>query len=159
MLAIIIAMSHVVGAQALDYDMSAQERKQTGVFRLSDKEKAALQTWIDTHYEKRSQPIAQEAAQQQKSMLQENLRSGRYLRLADGSLWSIHPSDTNIALGWITPVDIIITQSGDSAYPYKLTNSLTGSSIRAKKVQELPKVAPPAPAPTNPTTPAAPPKQ
>ena len=143
MISFLLAMCHVVAAETLDRDMSSQDRKKTGVYRLSDKEKSALQLWVDAHYEKRSAPVAQEG---QKSMLSENLYNGHYIRLADGTLWNIHPSDVNAAQGWITPVDIAVTRSGDPNYPYKLTNTVSGTSLRARKATELPKAAPAAPA-------------
>ena len=71
-------------------------------------------------------------------LLQENLKNGSYIRLSDGSLWNIRPEDTPITQGWITPVEINATPSGDKDYPYTLTNSLTGSSVKARKVQSVP---------------------
>jgi len=70
-------------------------------------------------------------------VLQENLKNGRYIRLSDGTLWNIRPQDTSITQSWITPAEIIVSQSGDPNYPYKLTNSLTGSSVRAQKAQSV----------------------
>ncbi len=132
MFAIFLA-SALVAAAAIDFDMNADEKKQTGLYKLNDKEKTALQSWIDNHYTKRSQPVQQ--AIQEKGTLQENLKSGSVIRLSDGSLWNIHPKDTPITQSWITPAEIVVSQSGDPTYPYKLTNSLTGSSVRAQKAQ------------------------
>src|SRR5262245_27696147 len=114
MLLFLLAAASTLIGQRLDYDMSADEKKKTGVTRLSPKEKAALQNWIDAHYEKRSQPLQQTA--EEGAMLQENLKSGQYVRLTNGSLWNIHPQDTSITQAWITPVDITVTQSGDPNY-------------------------------------------
>ncbi len=136
MLSLLLAMTHILAAEALDHEMTSQEKKSTGVYKLSDKEKAALQKWIDAHYERREAP--EEQGDLGTWMLQENLRNGRYIRLANGSLWNIHPSDTNLAQGWITPVDIAVTQSGDPEYPFKLTNTVTGTSLRARKAQAIP---------------------
>ena len=128
-----LAATLILAAQAIDFDMTSDEKKQTGVYKLNDKEKGALQTWIDNHYTKRSQPLS--TTTQEQGILQDNLKSGSQIRLSDGSLWTIHPKDTIITQSWITPVEIIVSQSGDPNYPYKLTNSLTGSSVRAKKAQ------------------------
>ena len=133
----------LLAAEALDFDMTAEEKKKTGLNKLNDKEKASLQNWIDNHYAKRSQPI--EKGTVERGTLQENLKNGRYIRLSDHSIWNIHPADISITQGWITPVDIIVGQSSDSNYPYKLTNSVTGSSVRAKKVESIPGASPPAP--------------
>lgn len=130
----LFAASSILGAEALDFDMSAQERKQTGVYKLTSKEKASLQKWIDAHYEKREEPLASNMREKH-AVLSENLRSGRYIRLSDGTLWEVSPNDTTISQGWITPVEIIVTQSTNSAYPYKLTNSLSGSSVSARKAE------------------------
>jgi hypothetical protein len=125
--------SFILAAQMIDFDMTSDEKRQTGVYKLNDKEKGALQEWIDNNYTKRAQPV--KTASKEKGILQENLKNGSQIRLSDGSLWSIHPKDTPITQSWITPVEILVAQSGDPDYPYKLTNTLTGSSVRAKKAQ------------------------
>lgn len=66
-------------------------------------------------------------------VLQETIGNGRYVRLSDDSLWEIHPSDRAITQSWITPAEILVTSSEDSDYPFKLTNSLTKSSVLAKR--------------------------
>ncbi len=120
---------------AFDAGMSVQEMKQTGMTKLSAQEKMALQEWIEGHYAKKE--IAQNSNKTVPS-LQENLNNGRYIRLTDNSLWEIRQSDTPITQGWITPVEIKVSQSDDSAYPYNLTNTLTGSSVKARKAQAVP---------------------
>lgn len=122
----------LLAAEALDFDMNSQERKKTGVSKLSDKEKAALQQWIDNNYIKRAHPL-QTAEMKGRTQISENLLNGRQIRLTDGSLWNIRPKDVPITQSWITPVDILVTQSGDPDFPFKLTNSLTGSSVFAQK--------------------------
>jgi len=114
---------------AFDSAMSVNEMKQTGVAKLSVQEKMALETWIETHYSKKM--VAQ--ASKQAPTLQENLKNGHFIRLSDNSLWEISPADTPITQGWITPVEIKVASSTDPTYPYTLTNSLTGSSVKARK--------------------------
>lgn len=138
MLLFILAGS-LISQPILDTEMSSQDRKKTGVYKLTEKEKSALYTWIENSYVKRDVPLQAEPVH---GMLQENLRSGTYIRLSNNSLWNIHPDDVPITQGWITPVDITVTQTGDSEYPYKLTNTLSGSSVRAKKVENLPPAPP-----------------
>lgn len=133
----LICMMMVVGAEVLDIDMTPEEQKATGISKLNAKQKAALQHWIDANYEKRSEPIAADE-KEMRSELEENLRNGAYIRLKNGTLWQIYPNDTNISFGWISAVTIIITKSGDPEYPYKLTNSLTKSSVKARKVTAIP---------------------
>jgi hypothetical protein len=119
----------ITAALVFDSDMTTQEKQQTGISKLSSSEKGELQKWINDHYTKKKKSKAKEP----KSMLQENLNSGSSIRLEDGTLWVINPADTPITQGWITPVDILVTPTDDPEYPYKLTNSLTGSSVKAKK--------------------------
>lgn len=127
----LLAAFPLLAAEILDHEMSSQDRKVTGISKLRDKEKAALYDWIDTYYEKREQPkIGRESSL--RSSLQDNLQNGTLIRLANGSLWKIKPEDTNLSQGWITPVDILIASSNDKEFPHRLTNSMTGSSIRAK---------------------------
>jgi len=136
----VLVASSLVAASMFDNEMSSQEKKQTGISRLSEKEKALLQNWIENHYEKRAEPI--EGGTQENGTLQENLKNGSYIRLSNNTLWNIHPKDTPITQAWITPVEITVTSTGDADYPYKLTNSLTGSSVRARKAQEAPSSSP-----------------
>ena len=123
-------------AAALQSEMNPQERKKTGVYKLNSKEQGALQSWIETNYTAKTGTSKKEAPP--KSLLEENLYSGSYIRLKDGSTWEIHPDDTPITQSWITPVDISFTPSTGPAYPYALTNTLTQSSVRAKRVDKIP---------------------
>lgn len=134
MFAFLFAAASIIGA--FDADMSVQEMKQTGMAKLSAQEKMALQNWIETRYSKR-EVIAQNLSGKKNlpPTLSENLKNGHYIRLSDNSLWEINPSDTPITQGWITPVEIKISASDDSSYPYNLTNSLTGSTVKARKAE------------------------
>jgi hypothetical protein len=85
--------------------------------------------------------------EQANPVLSESLNSGRYIRLSDNSLWEINPGDTAITQSWITPVEIIASPSGNATYPYKLTNSLTGSSVLARRVSSTGSATPAAPKP------------
>ena len=123
--------------EILDHDMSLQERTATGVYKLNDKEKATLQSWIDKHYVKRDTPLA-DKGEPRKALLSENLQNGKFIRLNDGTLWAIRPQDTPITQSWITPVDIIQSPTGSADYTTKLTNSLTGSSVMANQVKQAP---------------------
>jgi hypothetical protein len=136
MLSYLLIISSLLAAEILDFDMTPDEKKRTGVGKLSDKQKSALQQWIDNHYVRRDQPIAN-AAPKQRPTNSETIQNGKFVRLSDGTLWSIAPQDTAFTQSWITPVEIIVSQTGDSEYPYKLTNTLTGTSVRAQKVDKV----------------------
>lgn len=121
---------------AFDAGMSSEELRQTGLSKLTPQEKVALQNWLDTHYAKK--PIAQGMSSKKTAKspsLQDNLNNGHLIRLTDGSLWEIRPSDTPITAGWITQVEIKVSSTGDSTYPFSLTNTLTGSSVWARKAE------------------------
>lgn len=134
----ILLLATLLAVESIDLEMTPQDKKNTGVFKLRDKEKATLQQWIDSRYEKRAHPLAQKPPILTKPTISENFYNGQYIRLSDGSLWNIRPQDTPITQGWITSVEIIIEPSQDPEYPNKLTNTLTGSSVLAKKATELP---------------------
>jgi hypothetical protein len=114
---------------AIESEMTPQDVAKTGISKLSGAEKTALQEWIDHHYWKKLKRNKKEPG----PILQENLQNGRFIGLSDHSIWEILPADTPITQSWITAVEIKIEPSSDSDYPYKLTNTLTGSSIKAKK--------------------------
>ncbi len=140
-------------AAAFDSSMTSQEMKQTGMAKLSSKEKTALQTWIDNHYTKKEVVETPRYNNKTAPSLDENLRNGHYIRLTDNSLWEINPADTPITQGWITPVEIKVTPTQDPSYPFDLTNSLTGSKVRARKAQTIAPIPKPVPTPTLAPTP------
>ncbi len=128
MLAMIIA-----AAIAFDAQMTDEEKEKTGIARLSFEERIALQDWIE---ERSSKKIV---AQGKKTgpVLQEVLKNGRYVRLSDNSLWEIDPNDTPITQSWITAVEVKVNLNTNSEYPYNLTNTLTGSIVKARKAQSI----------------------
>jgi hypothetical protein len=81
-------------------------------------------------------------------IIEASLQNGRYIRLSDDSLWEINPSDRPITQSWITPVEIVAAPSNDANYPFRLTNTLTGSSVLARRATAVPKAAPQTTLPT-----------
>jgi len=150
MIALLTAFS-ALAAETLDTDMSPQDRKNTGLYKLTDKEKAALQKWIDAHYEPKSAPekAAQKPVDGSHPTLSENLLNSRYLRLSDGTLWNVRPEDVPIAQGWIMPVEIIVGKSSNPFYPFRLTNKVSGSSVLVRKAEKLPEPGSPPLAPNS----------
>ena len=114
--------------------MTPQEKEKTGLSKLTKKEQTALEDWVYNNYEKRAYPLFASKQAGRRPHIEENFNGGRHIRLSDDTSWKIHPSDTPVAQGWITPVEIGISDSGETEYPCRLTNSLTGSSIRALQV-------------------------
>ena len=138
----ILLLSALLAVEVIDLEMTPQDKKKTGVFKLRDQEKATLQAWIDSRYEKREVALEQKPVPAKKPSVSEIFYSGKYVRLSDGSLWNVRPQDTPLTQSWISSADIIITPSQDATYPYKLTNTITGSSVFAKKATELPATNP-----------------
>lgn len=66
--------------------------------------------------------------------LSENIKGGTQLRFSDGSLYEVAPKDRDMAQLWITPFSASFEPSSDPAYPIKITNAITGSSVNAKKI-------------------------
>lgn len=147
--ALLFATFSLFAAEAFDTEMSAEEKKKTGIDKLKPQEKAALQQWIDTHYQAKEQnaPNPPQVVKEITPILSENLLNGQYLRLSDGTLWNIRPADVPIAQLWITPVEIAVSKSASPFYPYKLTNKVSGSSILARKAENLPQPGSPPLAP------------
>ena len=128
----------LLAAQSFDYNMSSQEQKTTGIAKLNEPEKKSLQEWISKNYDRRKELAKSDAAGH--PSIQESINNGKYIRLTDNSLWEIQPKDTPITQSWITPVEILITESDNPNYPFKLTNSLTGSSVSARQVASVPAI-------------------
>ncbi|MDE3055355.1 MAG: hypothetical protein KGI80_01475 [Verrucomicrobiota bacterium] len=129
--------------------MTPEEQLATGIYKLNARQKEALETWVSTHYaaqvvEESSPPQITSASEGTQEMphLSENLLDSRFLKLSDNTLWNVRPEDVPIAQGWITPAEIKITPSDDPTYPSRLTNMISGSSILARQVQQLPSQPP-----------------
>lgn len=127
-------LAWIIAAALFELNMSDAEKAQTGISRLTIQERAALERWIEDHHTRKT------VAQNKKTdpVLQEVLRGGKFIRLSDGSLWEINPKDTPITQSWINPVEIDVKPADSQEYPYLLINSLTGSSVQAKKIQSIP---------------------
>ena len=123
--------------QTLEDMMNSSERRQTGIYKLSNQEKVFLQQWIEEHYTKK---IEGGGPPQEILHISENLYNGHYIRLSNNSLWEVKPSDIPIAQGWISAVSVTITNNSDYMYPSRITNDQTGSSIAARRVSRLPQI-------------------
>ncbi len=122
--------------QTLDTHMSPQEHKESGVHKLTPEEKKSLQQWINrNHY------VRPGAKRYDKTYpeVSEVIGNGAYVKLSDGSIWQIHPSDRLLTQSWISAAAITVEKNGSSTYGFTLKNNLTGSSVRAEKVSTIPK--------------------
>lgn len=153
-----------LAASVFDSEMTDQEKKDTGIYKLDDQEKAALQNWVDTKCQSLAAQKASALPPPKKlPSLSENLLGSQYLRLSDNTLWKVRPEDIAIAQGWITPVEIIVTSNRNTFFPFTLTNTLTGSSVQARQADALPPQPPSSPNPNQqwlpPTQPTPTPQQ
>lgn len=116
----------------LDEVMDRPTQKETGVAELSRKQKKALETWLTDKFVLKVEPPAPTP----QLSISINIQSGRQLQLSDGSLWDIAPDDINQAALWISPIPIEITPSNDPNYPQQLTNTVSKTSVKARRVQQ-----------------------
>lgn len=102
------------------FQMSPQDKKQTGTDRLTSQEKRNLNRWIQRHYEVRkktkSSPLFIEQIQ----------RDGSSLILSDGSCWEIDPQDRLLAQTWLSSAELTIQIKGEKTF---LTNNLTQTTL------------------------------
>lgn len=122
----ILYTSNAMAVVDLDKMMSSEEQKKTGISSLSLAQKQALGQWI-------SQKFTPKINEKQPLFLDENINSGAQLKLSDGSLYDIAPADQPKATFWLTPFQVKLEPSGDATYPLKITNLVTGVSVKAKK--------------------------
>src|SRR3989344_9704455 len=148
---VLLATIHLLAATTFDAAMTPQEKKSTGVYKLTEKEKESFQQWLDTNYQKKAnQQAAKPSAVVSSNLptLSENLMNSKYLKLSDDTLWNIRPEHVPSAQGWIAPVPIEVGHSTNPFFPVKLTNKVSGSSVMARKADRLPKEGSPPLSPT-----------
>lgn len=126
-------ISLLIFISALIPPMSIEEQLQTGINKLSSQETANLQGWIDRNYQRRESAFSGRK-KDTTPVMEQNLNSGRVIKLSDNTYWEINPTDTPITQGWITAAEIQVKPDpSNQVYPYILTNGITGSSVRARK--------------------------
>ncbi|MCX6990267.1 MAG: hypothetical protein NTX49_04285 [Chlamydiae bacterium] len=134
-IALICATSPMLAATNLDQQMTLPEKQQTGVVNLTLKQKQALASWIDLNYMpmstlQQAPPVAQDNA----LSLSVNAQNGQQLILSDYTRWQVHPQDVTTSSAWIAAVPLTVKAGTDPMYPYVLTNTTTGQSVRAKQI-------------------------
>lgn len=113
----------------LDEAMNKETQRETGIAKLSTKQKQAIEKWLNANFEiKKNKEEAITSLS-----VSFNLHSGKQLKLSDGSLWDIAPDDTDQAAVWLSPVPIQIMLGNNPDYPYLLVNMLSGISIKARR--------------------------
>ena len=116
---------HPAGSD-LDNFIPMPVQKKYGLNMLTTKQRNEIASWLKEHQKR--------APSETSSNLSLNISNGQFIQLDDGSVWEISPNSLDISQGWLSPVEIKITQSGNSKYPYRLYNSATKDSADAKRV-------------------------
>lgn len=111
--------------------MSLEDQKKTGVIRLKLHERQELAKWLFNHGCKDST-----SASNQSLTVSININGGAKLKLSDGSMWQVSPSDQNISSSWLSAIPIKIYPSGDQDFPKLLVNTSTKQSVKAKPLVE-----------------------
>jgi hypothetical protein len=148
----LIAAAPLSAVVDLDQMMSENEKLKTGVAIMTRDQKMELGLWIEQNF---TPKVTTPPAPQKNSAslyLSENISGGKQIRLSDGSVYDISLDDTEFTAFWITPFPLTVEPSGDPIYPFLITNSNTGTSVKAKLANPKEKI--PAPPPVTP--PAAP---
>lgn len=116
---------------SLNKIMTKTERDRTGVSKLSANEKAALEAWLTNFATSiATQPSNIYLGIGQEHWVQETIDSGAFVRLQDSSLWEISPIDRINTMLWLPIDDIIVIESTNSLYPYKLVGKRDTAEAR-----------------------------
>lgn len=67
-----------------------------------------------------------------KQMLIDIIGAGLALKMADGSKWTVNPWDASICCCWTPTNEMIIEpNTTDSLFPFNITDSSSGQTVRA----------------------------
>jgi len=69
--------------------------------------------------------------------LRDKFDEGRIVLLEDESMWEIHPADRLTAARWLRISTIAVEHTQEEGYPYRLTNSTEGETVRANYLGEF----------------------
>jgi len=143
--ALIVAFTfkYVIFAQSnseKSIEMNEKDLRKTGAYKLSPSEQNELKNWISENYspkETQTNPRITTSYKQLPS-ISGVTSDGNFVKLDDDTNWQIFPEDTPISSGWLTPSPIKVEYSGEGDYPYTLTNTITESTVRARKITHIP---------------------
>lgn len=127
----------------LDQVMSKQDQEQTGVSKLTPKEREALEAWVTQFALKAIQATGTAPATKPKAggpyagiggghWIKRVVERGNLIELEDGSLWALSALSRVDAILWLPIEKIIVTEGGAPGYPYKLVNPDGKSTADAK---------------------------
>jgi hypothetical protein len=126
----------------IDQVMTKEEEKSTGIAKLSPKEREALEKWL-----LRFARVAMEIGEKNfhnipaayggvnhEHWIKTVIEAGKVFQLEDGSIWLISPLNNVDAMIWIVTEKMVVVDSGDPIYPYKLINEDGNSTAGAKLI-------------------------
>lgn len=116
------------GMIQLNQVMSADEQKKTGIENLTDGQKRELEAWINSKF------VLKISNSTETISLQENRNNGKQLLLSNNTLYEVAPIDRSKTSAWLSPVIMTVEPSGDSVYPWKITNTVTNQSVKGRVV-------------------------
>ena len=125
----------------LNQIMTPEEQKRTGVAKLTESERKALEQWLTNWTLKVLYKAAVNSGQVYARVgsghwISEKVDRGRFILLEDGSLWEISPIDRINTMLWLVAEKIIVIENADPFYPYKLINSDSGDTAEAKLISQ-----------------------
>ncbi len=132
----------VFGYFYLEDVMDLSEQRKTGVYNLNHTQKQELEHWLNDKFALKVTKV--EDTTQTGLTFELVLSGGSLVKLSDGSVWEISPSDVNKTSVWLIPFPIEIKSGNDPDYPFLLINENTGDSVRARRAN-LSKPAAPKP--------------
>ncbi len=145
---------HILGVIQLNDVMTPDQQQKTGVAKLSREQKNQLETWINDKFVLKpvttatgtttpntpptptTPPIPagpMPPAGLKELYVSENLDGGAKLQLSNGDTYEIHPSDRDVSSAWLLPSNVTITPNKDPTYPVNITNTVSNTSVKARK--------------------------
>ena len=113
--------------------MNPNEQQSTGLNRLSNKQKAALSSWIESYSSTQAQKQQTQQAQVKPNAISAIVGDGHFVKLADGSVWNISPNSWINTFYWKQGDIVNVGKSLDTLFPYTLTNESSNLPVTAQK--------------------------
>lgn len=123
--------STLQGYIRLNEVMTAEEQKMTGVDKLSAKQRAALQMWLNKKFDLKEVPTEYANL---KIYVIENYNSGTRLLMSNHKTYEVAPEDRGQAEFWLSPFPISIESSTNPDYPLKMINTSIGTGIAVREL-------------------------
>lgn len=125
---------------SLDAVMSRADQDRTGVSKLSPKERAAFEQWLTDFAITVATKTAADAAAAPKAAaypaighkrwVKSKADGGKFIKLEDGSLWEVSPIDKINTMLWLPLDDVVVVESKNPLYPYKLVGERDAAEAR-----------------------------